>query len=124
MTPTHSLLLYVADPAASARHYARMLDRDPLEASPTFVAFLLAPGLVLGLWRRDGVTPAPEVAGGGGELGLKLADPAAVDACHADWLAKGLPIVLPPTDLDFGRSFVAVDLDGHRTRVYALADEG
>lgn len=27
-----------------------------------------------------------------------------------------------PTDLEFGRSFVATEPDGHRIRVYALAD--
>ena len=32
-------------------------------------------------------------------------------------------IAFPPTDLDFGRSFVALDPDGHRLRVYAVAEE-
>lgn len=37
--------------------------------------------------------------------------------------SEGATIALPPTELDFGRSFVAVDPDGHRLRVYALTEE-
>ncbi|WP_338112929.1 hypothetical protein [Sphingomonas sanguinis] len=29
-------------------------------------------------------------------------------------------MLMPPTDRPFGRSFVALDPDGHRVRVYAL----
>ncbi|MBB2671410.1 UNVERIFIED_ORG: putative enzyme related to lactoylglutathione lyase [Rhizobium esperanzae] len=47
-----------------------------------------------------------------------------VDATHADWQAKGANIVMAPTDLDFGRSFVAADPHGHRLRVYTVAEEG
>ena len=35
----------------------------------------------------------------------------------------GASIALPPTDPDFGRSFVALDPDGHRLRVYAIAED-
>jgi predicted enzyme related to lactoylglutathione lyase len=41
-----------------------------------------------------------------------------VDAVHADWAARGLAIAQPPTELDFGRTFVALDPDGHRLRVF------
>ncbi|MEH3159577.1 MAG: hypothetical protein PGN08_12035 [Sphingomonas taxi] len=60
---------------------------------------------------------------GGSDLGFKLASAAAIDQTHAEWAAKGATIALPPTDLDFGRSFVALDPDGHRLRVYAVAEE-
>jgi len=75
------------------------------------------------LWGKDGVEPAPAATGGGSELGFKLATAAAVDQTRAAWSAKGAAIALPPTDLDFGRSFVALDPDGHRLRVYAVAEE-
>jgi len=35
--------------------------------------------------------------------------------------AKGLAIVQPPENLDFGRTFVALDPDGHRLRILAPA---
>ena len=44
--------------------------------------------------------------------------PAAVDATHADWKERGLPILQSPTEMDFGRTFVAGDPDGHRLRVF------
>ena len=46
----HFVLLYVDEPEKSAAFYARLLDRQPLESSPTFVMFELAPDLRLGLW--------------------------------------------------------------------------
>lgn len=120
---TNTLLLYVHDAAASARFYTTLLGQQPIEASPTFAIFILPSGLALGLWNKEGVQPAPTTAGGGSELGFKVKDGAAVDAAHADWQAKGATIALPPTELDFGRSFVALDPDGHRLRVYAMAEE-
>ncbi|MFG1292039.1 VOC family protein [Xanthobacter versatilis] len=122
MTETNNLLLYVSDPEASGRFYARLLGRVPVEVSPTFVLLVLPSGLALGLWKATGVEPAPTASGGGSELGFKVAGAADVDAAYAAWLARGARIALPPTDLDFGRSFVALDPDGHRLRVYALAD--
>jgi catechol 2,3-dioxygenase-like lactoylglutathione lyase family enzyme len=123
MTGTNAILLYVTSPEASARFYAKLLGRDPVDTSPTFVLFVLPSGLALGLWRKEGVRPAPAVSGGGCEIGFKVNCAAAVDATHAEWRAKGAAIELSPTDLDFGRSFVAADPDGHRLRVYALAEE-
>ena len=123
MTDTNNILLYVTDPAASARFYASLLEREPLEASPTFVLFVLPSGLALGLWGKTGVVPAPAASGGGCEIGFKMRSRDAVDATHEEWQAKGALIALPPTELDFGRSFVAVDPDGHRLRVFALSEE-
>lgn len=121
------LLLYVNDPAASARFYAALLEQEPVEAHPGFALFVLPSGLALGLWRRSEVTPpaqaTDEGAEPGAELGFKLADAAAVDATCAAWRARGAEIVLPPVDLDFGRSFVARDPDGHRLRVFAAGEE-
>jgi len=123
MTDTNTLLLYVADAVASARFYADLLGIPPVEESPTFALFVLPSGLALGLWGKGGVEPAPAGTGGGSELGFKMASGAAIDQTHAEWSAKGATIALPPTDLDFGRSFVALDPDGHRLRVYAVAEE-
>ncbi|MET3353661.1 UNVERIFIED_ORG: catechol 2,3-dioxygenase-like lactoylglutathione lyase family enzyme [Xanthobacter viscosus] len=122
MTETNNLLLYVADPEASGRFYAGLLGLEAVEVSPTFVLLMLRSGLALGLWKASGVEPVPTASGGGSEMGFKVARAADVDATYAAWLTRGARIALPPTDLDFGRSFVALDPDGHRLRVYALAD--
>ena len=124
MTDSNSILLYVADAPASARFYARLLEQKPVEASPTFAMFVLPSGLALGLWGKGGVDPKPAAAGGGCDIGFKVDAAATVDTVHADWAGKGASILLAPTDLDFGRSFVAADPDGHRLRVYTVAEEG
>lgn len=112
------VILYVESPPASAAFYADLLGREPVEASPTFAMFRLSSGSGLGLWSRHTVEPAAQAAGGGAELALVAGD---VDAIHADWTARGLAIAQPPTDLDFGRAFVALDPDGHWLRVFAPA---
>jgi catechol 2,3-dioxygenase-like lactoylglutathione lyase family enzyme len=115
------VLLYVSDTPRSTAFYSRLLGRDPVEASPTFAMFALANGLMLGLWQRSGVTPAVAHLGGGSELAFVVGDNAAVDTQHAEWQAAGIAITQSPTDLDFGRSFVGVDDDGHRLRVFCPA---
>ncbi|MGF3023651.1 VOC family protein [Methylobacterium aquaticum] len=113
LQPTYTLL-YVDDPEASGRFYAALTGRPPVESSPTFAMFVLDGGHKLGLWSRHTVAPAAAAAGGGTELAFAVPD----DATHAAWTESGLPILQAPTDLDFGRTFVAVDPDGHRLRVF------
>jgi len=115
------ILLYVSSPSASARFYETLLGRPPLEASPSFAMFALDAGLMLGLWSRDTVEPAPpaQAQAGLGELGFPVEDIAAVDGLHREWTALGLPVLQPPTRMDFGYTFVAADPDGHRLRVFA-----
>ena len=114
-------ILYVNDPLASAAFYADLLGRPPVESSPTFAMFAFDSGLMLGLWSRHTVTPAAAAAGGGGEIAFTASDADAVRAMHADWRRRGIEIIQAPTDLDFGHTFVALDRDGHRLRVFAPA---
>jgi catechol 2,3-dioxygenase-like lactoylglutathione lyase family enzyme len=115
------MLFFVDSPAASAAFYGNLFGLEPLEASPTFALFALSSGLMLGLWSRHTAEPRPGAQAGGTELGLTVNDSAAVDATYADWEGRGLAILQPPVDLDFGRTFVALDPDGHRLRVFAPA---
>lgn len=117
--PTY-MLLYVDNPQASGAFYRTLLDCAPVEDSPTFVLFVLQSGLKLGLWSRHMAIPAPTAAGGGSEIAIAVDTPQAVDAAHAAWTARGLPVLQAPSDVDFGRTFVALDPDGHRLRVLAL----
>ena len=114
------VLLYVDDPRASAAFYGRLLGLQPVEAAPTFCLILLGERLKLGLWQRKDVVPAPAAGGGGGELAITVADEAHVHAMHGEWAAAGVPVIQPPTRLDFGASFVVQDPDGHRVRVMTL----
>ncbi len=121
MTDPNFVILYVKDPSASAAFYADVLGRKPVEASPTFAMFALSSGIMLGLWLRDNVAPAADAAAGGSELAITVPDADAVRATHADWSRRKLPIAQPPTAMDFGYTFVALDPDGHRLRVFAPA---
>ncbi len=115
MPPLSMITFYVDDPAASAAFYAKLFSLAPVQASPTFALFVLPSGLKLGLWSRHTVEPAATAAGGGGEIAFDVAD---VDGLYTDWAARGLTIAQAPADAGFGRSFVALDPDGHRLRPY------
>jgi catechol 2,3-dioxygenase-like lactoylglutathione lyase family enzyme len=117
MSDISFVILYVDSPAKSAAFYADLLGRPPVEASPNFAMLVMSPGVMLGLWSRHAAEPKPAAAGGGCELAFTVADAATVDTTHADWGRRGLKVAQAPTDLDFGRTFTALDPDGHRLRV-------
>ncbi|WP_353193659.1 VOC family protein [Pandoraea pnomenusa] len=114
--------LYVASPPESAAFYADLFDLEPVEASPGFALFVFPTGLKLGLWARFSVLPTVIAPPGGSEVVLPVASNAHVDATWEDWSGRGITILQKPTTMDFGRTFVASDPDGHRIRVYKLAD--
>ena len=115
------ILLYVDSPSASAAFYAELLGHPPVESSPTFALFALGSGLMLGLWSKHTVEPAAPAQFGGSELAFTLSDAEAVRAKYRDWTERGLAIAQAPVELDFGHSFVALDPDGHRLRVFSPA---
>jgi len=119
MSDIKFIILYVDSPNASANFYADLLGKAPVESSPTFAMFAMDSGLMLGLWSRNTVEPAATALGGGCEIAFTAGDIAAVRAIHADWSKRGLNVIQPPTELNFGYTFVALDPDGHRLRVFA-----
>lgn len=119
MTDSNYVLFYVEKPQASAAFYSALLQRQPVENSPTFALFVLDSGLKLGLWSRYTVEPAAAGRGGASELAFCVADADALNQRHREWSLRGLPILQAPTDMDFGRTFVALDPDGHRLRVFS-----
>jgi predicted enzyme related to lactoylglutathione lyase len=111
-------ILYVQSVETSVAFYERVLGRPPVEASPSYAMFALASGVMLGLWDRAGVVPAAGT-GGSSELAIAVPGAAVVDATFREWAAWACRIAQEPTDLDFGRAFLALDPDGHRLRVFA-----
>ena len=120
MPDPNYVLLYVNDPPATAVFYTDLLGKSPVEASPTFALFALESGVMLGFWSRHTVEPTALTTGGGNEIGFSVNGNATVDALYDDWKHRGLPILQERTELDFGYTFVALDPDGHRLRVFAL----
>ena len=119
MQSPNFFILYVDNPAKSAAFYQELLGRAPVESSPTFAMFALDAGVMLGLWSRHTVEPAATSAGGGHELCFPVEGKARVDELYADFGNRGLTIAQAPVDLDFGYTFVALDPDQHRLRVFA-----
>jgi catechol 2,3-dioxygenase-like lactoylglutathione lyase family enzyme len=118
MTNQNIILLYVDSPEGSAVFYSDLLGRKPVEASRNFAMFEMKPGVMLGLWAREDVEPLPTTPGGQ-EIAFTVASEGEVDATHEDWCKRGMTIALEPTRMDFGHTFVALDPDGHRLRVFA-----
>lgn len=124
MTDPNLTILYVEDTPASERFYADLLGKRAVESSPAFAMFALDAGHRIGLWARHTVQPAPAVRAqaGGAEIVFAVDSDAEVDATHDDWSRRGLSIAQKPTLMEFGRTFVALDPDGHRLRVYHYAE--
>ncbi|ARB82740.1 MULTISPECIES: VOC family protein [Yersinia] len=118
MADPNFIILYVDSPANSATFYGDLLAKAPVELHPTFAMFALDSGMMLGLWSKHTVEPAATATGGGGEVAFALADKAAVQSLYNDWQQRGLPILQQPLQMDFGYTFVALDPDGHRLRVF------
>lgn len=112
------IVLYVKNVATSVVFYRDLLGAEPVESSAHF-AMVPMPPVMLGLWTRTEAKPAASGAPGALEIDFRVADQQAVRDAHADWVKKGLTIIQPPVELDFGFTFVAVDPDGHKLRVMA-----
>lgn len=111
------VLLFVKNPIDSGQFYTKFLGIEPIEQSPTFVSFMLQNGVLLGLWSRFTAEPAVQAAAGASEICFSVEN---IDELYESWGKMGITILQKPTDMDFGRSFVAIDPDGHRIRVYKL----
>ena len=119
MPDVNFVILYVDSPAASAAFYTALLGRAPVESSPTFAMFAMDSGLMLGLWSRRAVEPGAAAMPGAGEVAFSVAGEDVVRAQHAEWAKRGIKVIQPPTQMDFGFTFTALDPDGHRLRVFA-----
>ena len=121
MTTLNYMLLSVADPARSVAFYSRLLGLEPVENASGFALYVLENGVKIGLWIDSEIEPQPKPAGGI-ELSFSEPDDAAVNATYEKWSTVA-PVVQEPTRMDFGFTFVVEDPDGHRLRVFSLADD-
>lgn len=121
MRTLNYLLLAVRNPRESAALYTRILGREPVENSETFVLFVLPTGLKIGLWIASEIEPKP-AAPGGVEISFTEESKEAVLRTYEEWKKLGLKVLQEPKDMDFGFTFVVEDPDGHRLRPFVLAD--
>ena len=120
----NSVILYVSDVEASTAFYRRILGHEAIKTYPGFSVFALSDDVTLGLQAADEIEPAAEPYVGGSELNLSDVEHVDVDRLYAQWKALGIPMILAPTVLEFGYTFVATDPDGHRLRVCATDTSG
>lgn len=111
------IILYVDDPIVSSRFYQNLFNTEPDVMLPTWAAFSFNNGLNLGLWST---TASDFVSCGKGnrtELSFMVKDIQTVDALYQQWSDSGVQIEQRLKQAVFGRTFVALDPDGHRIRV-------
>jgi predicted enzyme related to lactoylglutathione lyase len=113
------VLLYVEDHLASAALYHELLGIPIVDQKADIAILPLRDGVMLGLWSRETVEPESAGQSGANEIAFAVTDSAAVEATHTSWKQRGLAIVQAPTRMSFGTTFVALDPDGHRLRVFA-----
>ncbi|CDR34115.1 VOC family protein [Criblamydia sequanensis] len=114
------ILLFVENPLKSSAFYQNLFNLSPIEESPTFSLFALQNGVMLGLWSKFTAEPKVEACAGAQEIGFPAIE---VDALYEEWGKKEVTVLQKPCDMDFGRTFVIQDPDGHRIRVYKLREE-
>lgn len=118
LKPSLNLIcLFVTNPQKSSQFYQDILNLKPIEQSPTFTLFALDNQMMLGLWSKHTAEPLVTANSGSSEICFSCTD---VDALYQVWGQKHLTVLQKPTDMDFGRSFVVLDPDGHRIRIYKM----
>ena len=116
------IILYVSDMDKVKAFYIDILDLSVVkEASgPNFITLRSGGGAMLGLQDKAGAQFAPrdETHSGSVELSFSVDD---VDATWKHWKENGVEVLSDPTDLPFGRYFIAKDPEGHYLSAYRFA---
>ncbi|WP_027497385.1 VOC family protein [Rhodococcus sp. JG-3] len=117
MPAPNLFLIGVRETQAATAFYSDLFEIEPTFTSPHYVAFDVAPGVLLALWTgyaEHSVPSTPCMS----EIGLMVPGPSeAVDDIFTDWVAKGVAVVQKPHEAVFGRTFVIADPDGNLIRV-------
>lgn len=111
------IILYVNDPIASSGFYQKLFNTEPDAKLPTWAAFPFNNGLKLGLWAKIASDFVSCGEGNRTELSFMVKDIQEVDALYQQWSDSGVQIEQEPKQAVFGKTFVALDPDGHRIRV-------
>ncbi|HEV7318096.1 MAG TPA: VOC family protein [Ensifer sp.] len=117
MLSPNLILLYVEDPIASAGFYTGLIGREPVAAFPSYVAFELENGLTFSLWSTQAKDFVSSGTGHRSEIAFLVKDDKEVERLYAEWQGRGIRIEQELKTAVFGRTFVALDPDGHRLRV-------
>ena len=117
-----SFVLYVENIEISKNFYANAFECEGKVLSPTFASFPLGDGVTIELKQLAQVSPPANMTGGGTELSLMVENSTVLQNLYEQWENKGIKFVQTPAELIFGITFVAIDPDGHRIRVFTQID--
>lgn len=110
-------LLFVSNLQRSLIFYNEILGLTPAFESPTYAMFVLTGGIKLGLWFFEDAQLQNMPPAGSSEICFLVEN---VDEVYTNLKEKNVLFAQEPIDLDFGKSFVFLDPDNHRIRVYKL----
>lgn len=111
------IVLYAQNTAASAKFYETHLGGKIVASMPTFVMMNLQGEMNIGFWQCDDVVPAASAPSPSSELVLNVDSEAELQSTHDAWRNAGVEIIQDMTEMGFGKTFVAIDLDGNRIRM-------
>lgn len=117
------IIFYVNDLNTSRDFYKNLLSIEPMDKEDNFTIFPLKSGLRLGLWAKDAVKPVVSEQGNNkvsGELSFQATEDDEIERLYANWCNKNVTIVQTPSMMDFGYTFVGLDPDNNRLRVFCL----
>ena len=116
------VILYVRDMGKAKAFYTETLGLPVVEAvsGPNFVTVRTTGGSLIALQDKAAsvLPPGKETQPGSVELSFEVDD---VDDIWRQWKEKGVEIVTDPTDMPFGRYFMARDPEGHYLSTYRFA---
>jgi hypothetical protein len=116
MTAPNLIILYVKYPVQSGKFYQKLLGRKP-EGFPTYQCIELGGGILLGLWSTQAKDFVSSGKGHRSEIAFQVINEAEVVELYESWKALGVEIEQDMHMAAFGKTFVALDPDGHRIRV-------
>ncbi|EJL6392976.1 glyoxalase [Vibrio vulnificus] len=119
MITIDSIVLYVESIQTSQEFYEKILPCKVKALSPTFVSFKLPDGPLLELKQLAHCNPSSSITGGGTEISILIKNRDALHCLFQDWSNKGIQFLLEPIEQIYGITFVAIDPDNHRIRVFA-----
>ncbi len=119
MITIDSIVLYVKNIQISQEFYEKILSCKAQALSPTFVSFKLPDGPLLELKQLAHCNPSSSITGGGTEISILIKNRDTLHCLFQDWSHKGTQFLLEPIEQIYGITFVAIDPDNHRIRVFA-----
>jgi predicted enzyme related to lactoylglutathione lyase len=112
-------ILYVENVQRSVDFYRPLLESEPVHNMDDFALFASESGTKFGLWAKGEVLPkADDVKAGAMELSFTVPNILTLQITHTKWRELGVQIIQEQTELDFGTTFMGIDPDGHRLRVF------